>query len=220
MGTHRIRLCSIPRDSLRARNSYTALLIQLGIPIVSVRKLHKHPLHVVILAGPLFVEGLRVDAIAIPQLRFVQAVIATCNSIEKTHSERDRRRYTWFGSHSWWQCAAITVPVYLDNTVHSPSPSTRGLHVFSLTWLMISFRMLLKVMPLGCRATSGSLVKHSHSNCDEQHNTRRPTVTLKEVLPMVNPVPETTGNCSSPSHHDHHSRVGHNIVRCDQCPNI
>ena len=62
MGTHCIRLCSIPRVPLLARNSNTALLIQLGIPIVSVRKLHKHSLHVEIFSC------LSVDAIVIPDL--------------------------------------------------------------------------------------------------------------------------------------------------------
>ena len=56
------------------RNSKTASLIQLGIPIVSVRKLHKHSLHVAINTGPPLVEGLRVHAIEIPQLGFAQVV--------------------------------------------------------------------------------------------------------------------------------------------------
>ena len=85
---------------------------------------------------------------------------------------------------------SITIPIEDGRPEHP-----ERLHVFSLTWLVISLRMLLKVIPLGCRATSGSLVtctlpvgrcglntaqaKQPHSNCDERHNTRRSTVTLK-----------------------------------------
>ena len=66
-----------------AHNSYPALLIPFGISFVSVRKLHKHNLHVAILTGPLFVEGLLVNAIVTPELGFVQIVVTTCNQLEK-----------------------------------------------------------------------------------------------------------------------------------------
>ena len=87
--------------------------------------------------------------------------------------------------------------------------------------------MLLKVMPLGCDATSGSLVtctfpvgrcgsntahtaKHSHSNCDEQHNTHRPTVTLKTGLPNYHTSARNHKQLfSSPSSHNQHSHLRH-----------
>ena len=74
-----------PRSTLLLNSTSfpCGLLIPFGIPFVSVRKLHKHNLHVTILTGPLFVEGLLVAAIVTPELGFVQIVVTTSTQLEK-----------------------------------------------------------------------------------------------------------------------------------------
>ena len=161
MGTHRIRFSSISRGSLSARNSHSFLqafdlfsrLIQLGIPAVSIRKLPKHLLHVAILSGPLFVEGL-VDAIAIPKLGCVQVVITTCNPIEKLTPYRIFTATRGLVLTRWQNGPVRTVPMYLDSTAYSISPSAATADLWNTVRDSLSSlsrgrcsRMLLKVMP-------------------------------------------------------------------------
>ena len=57
---------------------------------------------------------------------------------------------------------------------------------------------------------SAHTAKQSHSNCDEQHNTHRPTETLKQVLPNDHSSARNhRQRFSSPSPHNHHSHLRH-----------
>ena len=135
METHRMRILrSIPRVSSSGAQLVFSFPVQFsftincssgsynsGIPVRDRQKLHKHFLHVAILSGPLVVEG-HVDAIVTLEPGFEQVVITTCNPIEKLTPNTIVAAAPGLVLIIW-QCAAITVPVNIDHTVHSTSLS-------------------------------------------------------------------------------------------------
>ena len=113
-------------------------------------------------------------------------------------------------------CTNLPCKLRLFDIISCPSWSpeySERLHIFSFGWLMILIRMLLKVMPLGCLATSSSLVTCTFpvvrcisNTAHTQLNSPNPIVSSNTTpifqlwpslrsSPMITPVPETISNC-------------------------
>ena len=173
MGTHRIRFSSISRVSLPARNSYTFLQAFDLQSTCSTRyssserqktpqapSSRRHPIWSALHRGPC-----RCDRDSRARIRTSSHHHLLPN--RKTHSIHDLHRYPWFGSHSMANGPVRTVPLYLENTAYSISPSAATADLWNTVRDSLSSlsrgrcsRMLLKVMPFVFRSNSVSFQSH------------------------------------------------------------